>query len=237
MAEWALKRFWTDTTTSATADGYAVLLDGRGVKTPAKTPLVLPTLALAQAVAAEWDAVEDAVDPSVMNFTRSANAALDKVSTQHAEVAGLIAAYGENDLVCYRADGPAGLAARQAQVWDPILAWGETQFGTRLSKTTGVMPVDQPADAVASLRQAVFAQSAFALTALHDLVSLSGSLLIGLAAQKKAFDLAHLWAASRVDEDWQIQQWGDDEEAADQAAKKESAFHHAAKFYALAQPN
>jgi len=235
MADWAPKRFWTDTTTTTTDQGFEVLLDGRQVRTPAKAALVLPTLALAQEVAAEWDAVEDQIDPRIMPFTRSANAAIDKVMVQHAEVAGLIAAYGENDLLCYRAESPSELVTRQNAAWDPILTWGQDTLGVSLVVTTGVMNVDQPANSVETLRQAVAGQSAFALTGLHDLVSLSGSLLIGLAAQKKAFDLAHLWSASRVDELWQIDQWGHDDEAADLAAIKESSFRHAAKFYALTQ--
>ncbi len=235
MADWAPKRFWKETTTTSTDKGFEVLLDGRQVKTPAKAGLVLPTMALAEAVAAEWDAVEDQIDPRSMPFTRSANAAIDKVMVQHAEVAGLIAAYGENDLLCYRAASPEELVARQNAAWDPILTWGRDKLGVSLAVTSGVMNVDQPANSIETLRQVVSGQSAFALTGLHDLVSLSGSLLIGLAAQKKAFDLAHLWAVSRVDELWQIDQWGHDEEASELAAKKESSFYHAAKFYALAQ--
>ncbi len=234
MNDWAAKRFWTDTTVAPAGNGFEVLLDGRRVKTPAKTPLIVPTQNLANEIAAEWDAQEDKIDPLSMPFTRSANAAIDKVTPQHSEVSDLIAAYGENDLLCYRADGPDGLIQRQQAEWDPILEWGKDTLGVSLIVTQGVMHVEQPANSVATLKTLVQDQSPFALTALHDLVSISGSLIIGLAAQKNAFDLTRLWAASRVDELWQIEQWGEDEEATEHAEKKESAFRHAYKFFSFA---
>lgn len=231
MSDWAPKRFWKDTSVAAVDGGFTIHLDGRGVKTPAKRTLVVPTENLAQAIAVEWDAQEEMVDPLTMPMTRSANAAIDKVAIQKEEVANLIAAYGENDLLCYRADGPRELIARQATIWDPLLDWAATSLGARLSITQGIMHAEQPANSIAALRAAVFDQDNFALTALHDLVSLSGSLVIGLAAQQNAFDLGDLWQASRLDELWQIEQWGDDEEATEAAQKKESAFVHAHEFF------
>ena len=231
MSDWASKRFWKNTAVAAVDCGFTIHLDGRGVKTPAKRTLVVPTENLAEAIAAEWDAQEDMVDPLTMPMTRSANAAIDKVAIQKDEVADLIAAYGENDLLCYRADGPRELIERQAAIWDPLLDWAATALDARLSTTQGIMHAEQPENSIAALRAAVFDQDNFGLTALHDLVSISGSLVIGLAAQKNAFDLGDLWQASRLDELWQIEQWGDDEEATEAAHKKESAFVHAHEFF------
>ena len=125
MTEWKLKRFWTEASVSETDGGYAVLLDGRGVKTPAKTSLVVPTVELARAIAEEWDAQEGTIDPTTMPFTRSANAAIDKVTHQFDEVVNLLAEYGETDLLCYRADAPVELTQRQARGVGPAIGMGQ----------------------------------------------------------------------------------------------------------------
>ena len=164
-------------------------------------------------------------------MTRSVNAAIDKVSPQRSEVAALIAEYGESDLLCYRAESPVALSTRQAAAWDPILHWAASALGASLSVGAGVMHITQPANSVETLRAHVAKQNAFQLTALHDLVSLSGSLIIGLAAQRNAFDIHHLWTLSRIDEDWQIEQWGHDEEADTAAEIKRAAFIHAHQFF------
>lgn len=139
MSEWSMRRFWKEAGVVPEDGGFAVKLDGRGVKTPAKTPLVVPTMALAQAIADEWDAQGEKVDPTGMPFTRMANSALDKVRTQHAEVADMLAAYGDSDLLCYRADHPAELIARQAAGWDPLLAWAAEVLGAPLAPRVGVI--------------------------------------------------------------------------------------------------
>ena len=236
MAEWAAKRFWKAAEAVPQGDGFAVQLDGRPVKTPAKTPLTLPTEALARAVAAEWHAQGEKIDPLSMPFTRSANSALDRVAPQHAEVAEIVAAYGEDDLICYRAEAPAELVARQAEAWDPLVDWARDGLKAPLIMATGVMHVPQPATSVEALRALVHRQDAFALTALHDLTALSGSLVMGLAVLEGQAAPEALWAASRVDEDWQIEQWGEDEEAAEVAARKRADFLHAAELYRLSRP-
>jgi chaperone required for assembly of F1-ATPase len=236
MSEWALKRFWTDATIEARADGWAVLLDGRQVRTPARAVLVLPTEALARAVAAEWAAQEGEVRPARMPLTRASNAAIDAVPPRFSEVVDLMLDYGETDLVCYRADAPEGLAAAQAEAWDPLMDWARSALRAPLVATVGVMHVAQPAPARAALRRAVERQDAFALTALHDLVTLSGSLVIGLAAQSAVLEPEELWQRSRVDESWQESQWGRDAEAAETAAAKRADFLQAARFHALSRP-
>ncbi|EBA10225.1 ATP12 family chaperone protein [Sagittula stellata] len=233
MSEWALKRFWKDATVEPSGPGFAVKLDGRGVKTPAKTPLVVPTEGLADAVAAEWRAQEEHVNPMTMPFTRMSNSALDKVATQRAEVADMLAAYGDSDLLCYRADRPAGLVERQNESWDPLLDWASETYGARLEPRIGVMHHPQPSEALARLAQEVHGQDAFQLAAFHDLVSMSGSLVLALAVIRGHREAEDAWRLSRIDETWQEEQWGIDEEAAEIAALKRNEFMHAARFHML----
>ena len=233
MTGWAARRFWKDVSVEAAEGGHRVRLDARPLMTPAKRPLILPTLAVAEAVAGEWRAVGETVDPRQMPVTRSANAAIDKVATQFAEVAGLISDYGGTDLICYRAETPEELTARQAAAWDPLVDWAARRHGAALTVTRGIVPVAQPAEGVAALSRAVTALSPFELTALHDLVALSGSLVIGLNATEPGSDPEALWSLSRVDEDWQAELWGVDEEAAALAAAKKRDFLHAHRFWTL----
>ncbi|PVA06457.1 ATP12 family chaperone protein [Thalassorhabdomicrobium marinisediminis] len=233
MSEWAAKRFWTEVSVEPVDGGFAVHLDGRPVKTPAKTLLVLPNRRVADAVAEEWRAVEGAINPEVMPFTRAANSAHDKVTPQFDEVAAMLAAYGESDLLCYRAESPEALVARQAAQWDPLLDWASDTYDARLQITTGVMPVEQSPQAVKNLAAPLYAADAFELTALHDLVALSGSLVLALAVTQRRLTAAEAWDLSRVDEDWQIEQWGEDETAAQMAEVKQRAFHHAAALHGM----
>ncbi|MCB2126781.1 MAG: ATPase [Rhodobacteraceae bacterium] len=234
MTGWKAKRFWKAVTVVQEGGGFAVRLDARPVKTPAKRPLVLPTRAMAEAVAAEWAAVDNAIDPRRMPVTRAANAAIDKVATQFDEVAAMIAAYGASDLLCYRATAADPLARAQAEAWDPMLAWAERTYGARLATTEGVVPIAQPAEAVARLAKLVFACSPFQLAALHDLVALTGSLVLGLAATGNGSDPDDLWRLSRFDEDWQAALWGEDEEATEAAERKRRDFLLAVTFWRLA---
>ena len=233
MTAWAPRRFWTEVSVIADATGYAVRLDARPVRTPAKAPLLLPTRALAEAIAAEWLAQTAAIDTRTMPLTRAANSAIDKVTPQFDEVVGLVAAYGASDLICYRAAGPAALTGRQAAVWDPLLGWAADAIGARLTVTTGVAPVPQPRSATDRLTARVAAQTPFALTALSDLTALSGSLVIGLAAQAGRWSPADLWSASRIDEEWQAGQWGRDDEADAVAEAKRRDFLQAHLFWQL----
>ena len=233
MSDWKPKRFWTSTAVVETEAGHTVELDGRRVRTPAKAALVLPTQAMAEAVATEWEAQDEEVDPTRMPFTRSANAAIDKVQHQHAEVADMLAAYGDSDLLCYRATYPDALQNRQAEAWDPALDWADESLGARLRPLAGVVHQPQDADALEVLRRQVHAMTAFQLAAFHDLVSLSGSLILGFAASQDWRKPNEIWRISRLDELWQIEQWGDDDEAQAVAETKETAFLHAKRFYDL----
>lgn len=235
MSEWRAKRFWkTAQAVPAAGGGFEVRLDGRSLRTPAKAALSLPTMALAEAVAAEWQAQGEAIVPASMPMTRTANSAIDKVRAQRAGVEAMLAEYADTDLTCYRAEAPEALVARQAAAWDPLLDWLAERHGARLLPVEGVIHRPQDPRALAALAAALVPLSDFQLAALHDLVTLPGSLVIGLAAAEAAFAPEDLWRRSRTDEDWQIEQWGSDAEAAALAAERRAAFLHAAAFHALA---
>jgi chaperone required for assembly of F1-ATPase len=233
MSVWTPKRFWATASVVPDATGFAVQLDGKPVRTPLKAPLVLPTEGLAQAVAAEWQAVEGKVNPAAMPFTRMSNSAIDKVAPQLAEVADMLSDYGGSDLLCYRAIQPEGLVLRQAEAWDPLLDWAAADLDAPLHPTAGVMPRPQPAPSLAALRQAVRALTPFQLAAFHDLVALSGSLVLALAVIRGRLAAETAWDLSRIDESWQIAEWGEDEEAAEIAALKRADFLRADRFFAL----
>jgi len=235
MSGWAAKRFWKEAKATETDGGYTVLLDGRAVKTPAKAGLVVPTQRMAEAIATEWDAQEEAIQPLTMPVTRSANAAIDKVAHQFTEVADMVADYGDADLLCYRANSPIELAARQAEAWDPLLDWAANALGSRLETRVGVLHAPQAPDSLEKLRQRVKAMSPFELTAFHDLVGISGSLIIGFATIDGVHAPERMWQLSRIDELWQIEQWGEDDEATEIARKKLAEFLHASRFYKLSR--
>lgn len=235
MAEWKAKRFWTAAGIAEVPGGWQIRLDDRPVRTPARALLIVPARPLAGAIAAEWDMQGDAVDPAGMPMTRSANAAIDKVTPQFDEVAALIAAYGETDLCCYRAEGPEALRTRQSDAWDRLLGWARDELHAPLVRVTGVTPVPQPEKSLARLRARVHDMDPFALTALHDLVVISGSLLIGLAALDGRFPIGDLWQYSRVDEHYQESRWGKDDEAAAMADCRRAEFFHAARFHDLSR--
>lgn len=233
MTEWKAKRFWKDVAVVEEGGAWQVRLDARPVRTPAKSELRLPTRVMAEAMAAEWAAQEGEIDPMSMPVTRSANAAIDRVAPQKDEVVQMLAAYAETDLLCHRADHPKELANRQAQHWDPLLDWAAEAFGARLFPTEGILAVDQPADSLARLAGILHDNGSFHLTALHDLVTLSGSLILGLSVAHGRLAPDDAWAFSRIDEDWQIEQWGEDEEALAFARARAAQFSHAAYFWRL----
>lgn len=209
-------------------DGFAIRLDGRAVKTPAGRVLIAPGRATAEAAAAEWDAQCDKVDPLSMPVTRAVNVTLDRVIPEREAVQEIIAAYGGTDLLCYRADWPEDLVARQNAGWDPLLDWAERRHGAALVRAAGVMHVAQPPVATSRLAAALAAMDPFELTAMHDLVSLSGSLVIGLAVHEGEIARETAWTVSRIDEDFQAEQWGADEEEAALAARRRKDFMQAA---------
>jgi len=237
MSEWKAKRFWQDVTVEPVEDGFRILLDARALNTPGKMPLVLPTRALADAVAAEWAAQEDVIKPLEMPATRSANSAVERVATQHTEVADMLAAYGETDLLFYRAEGPEELTQRQEAAWDPLLDWAAETYGARLKVGAGILPLSQDPNAVAKLRAVVHGVAPFPMTALHDLITLTGSLILGLAVFSGRIKASEAWTTSRIDEDWQIAQWGEDAEATEAAEARAAQLNHAEWFLRLTFAN
>jgi chaperone required for assembly of F1-ATPase len=209
-----IKRNYTAATVGEIEAGFAVLLDGRVARTPAKMQLVAPTRALAAGIAAEWAAQGETIDASAMPLTRLANSALDGVARAPRETATEIANYAGADLVCYRAIEPPALVDRQAEAFDPVLEWAQATLAARFVLAGGVMHVAQPDNALAAVRAAVEAYAEpFALTALHGLTSLSGSALIALMIAGGALAPDAGWRAAHVDEDFQIERWGADVEA------------------------
>lgn len=233
MTEWKARRFWKAAAAEPVNGGWQVTLDGKPVRTPGKLPLIVPTKALADAIAAEWDAQTDAIDPNAMPLTRAVNSAVEKVAPQFDAVADMLAEYGGTDLLSYRAAHPQALADRQAAEWNPLLDWAADALGARLAVTTGVIPVPQDAGALASLRARLAGLTPWELTALHDLVTLPGSLILGLAVfdGRLTADQAH--ALSRLDEDHQAEAWGHDEDADTAAAARLQALRDSARLLDL----
>ncbi len=230
MSDWKLKRFWDKAGFDEGPDGFTIVLDGKPVRTPAKALLVVPTEMMAQSIAAEWSAQEGEVDPTTMPVTRSANAAIDKVSANRDAVVEMLTEYGDSDLLCYRADGPVALVERQAHQWDPLIDWVQEVYGVRLSVAEGVMHVPQSQETLTALRTPVEEQNNFSLAGFHDLVSLSGSLVLALATRLGRLEPQSAWALSRLDEQWQVEQWGEDDEAVAAESTKRDAFLDAARF-------
>ena len=231
-----MKRFYKNAEASPAESGWDILLDRRPVKTPARNPLTAPTEALGGAIAAEWDAQGETIDPRSMPFTGLANAAIDHVAPDPAAFAARLALYGETDLLCYRADSPAGLVARQREHWDPLLAWARRRYDVDFELVAGIIHRPQPALTVERLGKAASARGDFELAALSPLVTISGSLIIALALAEGAIDLDTGWAAAALDEVWQAEQWGEDSEAARVLEIRRSEFAAAYAFLGLLTP-
>jgi chaperone required for assembly of F1-ATPase len=212
-----MKRFYKDVSVAPSDGGFAVLLDGRPVKTPARNTLVLPTEKLASAIAAEWRMQGDDVVATSMPLLRLANTVIDGVAVNRESVISAILRFGENDLTCYRAHQPPDLVARQREGWDPLLAWARQRWGAGLQITDGITHLDQPLEALAALRQAMAGYDPFTLAGLHVIASIAGSLVLGLAVVEGEISGAHAFALSRIDETYQAEKWGEDAEAAKRA--------------------
>lgn len=231
-----MKRFYTDVAVVPADGGWTIQLDTRPVRTPARAPLALPTPALAAAVAAEWRGQGENVDPATMPMTGLANAAIDHVASNPADFAAGVARYAQSDLLCYRADGPEALVARQAAAWEPLLDWARARYDVAFAVTQGIIPVPQPDETLTRLGAAVTALDPFRLTGLSTLVTLSGSLICGLAVAEGGHDPVSVWRAAEIDEAWQVEQWGEDAEAAARSARRAAEFATAACFIALSCP-
>jgi chaperone required for assembly of F1-ATPase len=221
------RRFYENVATAAAAGGHALLLDGKPVRTPAGRILAAPSAALAQALAAEWEAQRDLIDPARMPLTRLANSIIDGVSDRPGEVAAEIEKYLASDLVCYRAAAPPGLVERQARHWDPILAWAREMLGAPLRAAAGVVHITQDEDALARARAAI-PRDPWRLGALNAATTLTGSALIALALAQGRRSVDAAWEAAHVDEDWNMEQWGRDDVALERRAFRFAEFNSAA---------
>ncbi len=229
------KRFYKDASIGDAAP-YQILLDGRSVKTPKKRSLALPSRALAEAIAEEWRAQTEFIDPTHMPLTRFANTAIDAVADTLDAVANDIVAYANSDLVCYRAVSPEELLERQEELWDPIVAWANETLGGEFHVIKGVMHVAQLDASLAAIAKALRPHDAFRLTGLHVLTTLAGSALIALALDRKWLSADAAWKAAHVDEDYEISLWGEDAEAAARRHGRRAEFDSADRFLTLLSP-
>ena len=222
------RRFYERPGISATDGGFALELDGKPVRTPARRLLAAPTEALAQALVAEWDAQRELVDPAKMPLTRLANAVIDGVADNAAPVADEIEKYLASDLLFYRANGPKRLVARQAEQWDPVLQWAADALGARFAATEGVTHVVQPSPALAAAGEAIPRSDPWRLGALHSVTTLTGSALLALALLHGRLSADAAWTAAHIDEDWNMEQWGSDALALERRAHRRAEFDAAA---------
>jgi chaperone required for assembly of F1-ATPase len=209
-----VKRVYKTVETRRVQDGWGIALDGKAMRTPAKRELIVPTEALAVAIAAEWDAQQGEVRPHTMPLTRLGATALDRIAAQRDSIIAEVANFAGTDLVCYRADHPPTLAARQHAVWQPLIDWATLRYDAGLTVTAGVIPTPQPTAALRAFKAAVAAYDDFRLTALSAATGACGSLVIALALIEGRLDAQAAFHASQLDESFQIEAWGEDAEAA-----------------------
>ena len=228
-----MKRFWKDVTVEPEGASWGIQLDRRPVRTPARAPLLLPTRGLADAIANEWRSAGETIDPRAMPLTGLANAAIDRVDPDHAAFAAGLAEYALGDLICYRAEGPDTLAARQRESWNALLGWARRRYDIDFVTTTGLVHVAQPQATVDRLAHAVAELDPFHLAGLSPLVTIGGSLVAGLAVLEGALTPDQAWHAVSIDERWQIEKWGADAEAEVALANRRHDFMAAARFLEL----
>ncbi len=230
-----MKRFYKDVSVGAAAGGFAVLLDGKPVKTPGRNMLVLPTETLAGAIAREWHAQGEEIIATSMPVLRLANTVVDGVAANRASVIDAILRFGENDLLCYRAHQPPDLAARQREGWDPLLDWVRRRHGAQMRVAEGLTHVDQSPDALLALRQALEEFGPFTLGALHVIASITGSAVLALAVAGGFITGENAFALSRIDEIYQAEKWGEDAAAAKRAGNLAHELDKAAELMAAAR--
>lgn len=227
------KRFYKSVGLEEQAEGFALTLDGRAVKTPLKNALVMPNQALAQAVAREWESQGEHIDPNSMMLTKLSNTALDRVGGERARIAVEIVEYANADLLCYRAERPVELVARQSKLWDPVLDWAAEDLGAKFSVTAGIVHQNQTEECLAAFRRFVEGLSDFAMASYHNNMTMTGSALLAAAVQRGHLPADDVWSLAHVDEDWQIEQWGSDEEEAERRRRRRTEFLDVLEFLSL----
>jgi chaperone required for assembly of F1-ATPase len=226
------KRFYK---TVSVTDDLCIALDGRAVKTPLKSKLQLPTRKLADAVAAEWDAQGEKIDPGTMLFTKLANTAIDRVGPDRARIVSEVLEYAGSDLVCYRAETPEALVERHAKAWDPVIDWARTVLDAPFVVTTGIIHVAQPAAALKAHEAALATLNDFELSAYYSIMTMTGSALVAMMLARAAISPDAAWSAAHADEDYQIELWGQDYEAADRRAARHRDFLACCRFMELSR--
>ena len=232
-----MKRFYKNAVVIEFEGGYGIELDGRRTQTPRKSAFTVGARKVADAVAAEWAGQSDEIVVENMPMLRLANTAIDMIAPQRGAVVDNLAGYGSTDLLCYRADSPAELVRRQNELWSPWLVWARDQHDAELKTTNGIGYIAQSDDALAALRAVVNRHDTMELASLNDLVTIAGSLVLGLAVSGGALDVAMAWEAIRLENDFQAGKWGEDAEAAAHAARLFEEFKYAALFLNLHRTN
>jgi chaperone required for assembly of F1-ATPase len=223
-------RFYVNASTAAVPEGYATRLDDKAVLTPARRLLAVPVTGLAAAIAAEWDAQKEVIDPAKMPLTRLANVIIDGVAQRPVPVAAEVAKYLATDLLLYRAASPPGLVERQRLQWDPVLSWAGSALGAHFEPTVGVTHIAQPANALRAA-EASIPGDAWRLGAVHSITTLTGSALLALAVAHGRLSVEEAWEAANVDEDWNMEQWGRDELALERRAFRFAELNAAATVF------
>lgn len=227
------KRFYKAVTVT---EDLGIALDGRPVKTPLKAPLRLPTTALADAVAAEWAAQGEVIKPATMTLTKLANTAIDRVSEHRPAIEREILDYANSDLVCYRTDRPPELVERQRKAWDPVVDWARTALDAPFEVTDTILHRPQPEAALAAFAIPLRELSDFELAAFHSIMTLTGSALIAMMLARRATVPEAAWIAAHVDEDYQVEHWGEDAEAQARRAARYTEFMACCRFLDIARP-
>lgn len=229
----AARRFWKDVAIRSSEGGYSVLLDSRPVKTPAGAPFVIPCQRLADEIAREWDTQEEKITPDIMPMFRFAVTAIDRVTPQRQAVVDELSGYGASDLLCYREGSDRLLRSRQDEIWGPYLDWFETSKGIRLEVAEGIMPVEQPDHAREQMRELVLGVDDYSLSGLHCLVTVSGSLVLGLAVAERMVSAKDVSDAAFLDDLWQQEKWGYDAEADGRIKSHQSLIEDAERYLKL----
>jgi len=232
------KRFWKKATVVEVSGGYGIELDGQRVQTPSKLPLIVVFRVIADAIASEWMAQVNLVNPSAMPATRMANSVIDKVILNQNAIIEMLTEYSGSDLLCYRATSPQSLIDAQGIVWDPLLDWSAKTNLAPMNVASGIMHVEQPVTSIDVYRSKLKEMNPYQLAGVHDLITISGSVIISMALISNHFSIDEAWTAASVDEIWQEKQWGSDMEAKEVRAKKRLDFEFAFNFWKSAcKPN
>lgn len=228
-----VSRFYKTVAVVQDGESFVVHLDGKPVKTPRRAVLALPNRLLAEAIAEEWAAQHDKIDPKSMPLTQLANTAIALVPEHHAKAAEQILDYGKSDLLCYRAEAPAELVHRQAAQWDPLLDWADDMFDARLVTGQGIAFIEQPAASLLALEKAVWRRDAFGLVGLHAAATTTGSLVLALALAEGRLAAGEVLALALLDETWQAEKWGRDAAAVAHEARLRTDLEAAERFLRL----